>query len=193
MRVGTDSYVREAIGAIQNKVGALLRSPVLRNILGQPTAKFDVRQVMDREQIFIANLAKGQIGEEESRLLGALLVTKFQLAAMSRADIPEEERKDFYLSIDEAPNFINPSFVEILSEARKYRLCLTIAHQYLDQLKDRGNDEVLKAVFGNVGTLISFRIGSNDATDLAKEFAPKITDQDLLDLPRYQFLYQIDD
>ncbi len=183
----TDSYVQEAIGSIQNKVGALLRSPILRNILGQPTATFNVRQIMDEQQIFIANLAKGQIGEEESRLLGALLVTKFQLAAMSRADTPEEERKDFYLSIDEAPNFMTPAFTSILSEARKYRLCLTLAHQYIEQL----TPEIQKSIFGNTGTLLAFRLGADDAEVMEKEFAPQIEVQHLLDLPKYHFYIKL--
>ncbi len=188
----SENYQREAVGAVQNKVGALLRNPILRNILGQPTAKFDLRYVMDNRQIFIANLAKGKIGEDEARLLGSLLVTKFQLAAMSRADIPEEERVDFGLVIDEAHNFLTPAFASILSEARKYRLCLMLAHQYVDQLKDKASqDQVFNAVFGNIGTLVAFRPGAADAEFLAKEFAPQIGEQDFLDLPRYHFYIKL--
>ncbi len=165
-----DSYDRkfaqEAIAPIQNKVGQLVMSPAIRNILGQVRSKIDFRFMMDRKKIFIANLSKGRLGEDKANLLGAVLVTKFQLAAMSRATMPESERKDFLLSIDEFQNFSTDSFASILSEARKYRLCLTLSHQYMDQLRD----EIRKAVFGNVGSIISFRVGPTDASFLEQEF-----------------------
>jgi type IV secretory pathway TraG/TraD family ATPase VirD4 len=136
---------------------------------------------MDQKKIIILNLSKGRIGEDASSLLGAMIITKIQLAAMSRVDIPEEDRNDFYLYVDEFQNFATDSFANILSEARKYRLCLTIAHQYIEQL-----GEVVKpAVFGNVGTIICFRVGAEDAEFLEKEFIPTFIIDDLVNLPKY--------
>lgn len=159
-------FLREAIAPIQNKVGQLLMSAPIRNILGQVRSRIDLRYVMDHRKIFIANLSKGLLGEDKANLLGALLVTQFQNAAMCRAEIPEEERADFHLIIDEFQSFATDSIISILSEARKYRLCLTLAHQYLDQLPEG----VAEAVFGNVGTLIAFRVGEKDAAVLSREF-----------------------
>ncbi|MBI1175801.1 type IV secretion system DNA-binding domain-containing protein [bacterium] len=159
-------FMNEAVAPLQNKVGQLVMSPLLRNILGQVRSRFDARFIMDNRRIFIANLSKGRIGEDKSNLLGSLLVTHFQLAAMSRADIPEDNREDFFLVIDEFQNFATDSFASILSEARKYRLCLTLSHQYLGQLRQ----EVGDAVFGNAGSMISFRIGQADASVLEREF-----------------------
>lgn len=172
---------QEAIAPVQNKVGQFLTAAPIRNILGQVKSKVDLSLVMSRRQIFIANLSKGEIGEEQANLLGSLLVAKFQLAATGRATIPEVRRKDFHLYIDEFQNFTTTAFASILSEARKYRLCLTLAHQYIDQLPD----DVKKAVFGNVGTLISFRVGARDARVLEPEFSPKVTASDLVGLERY--------
>lgn len=159
-------FAQEAIAPIQNKVGQLLMSPAIRNILGQVRSKIDFRFMMDDRRIFIANLSKGRLGEDKANLLGAVLVTKFQLAAMSRSTIAETDRKDFFLSIDEFQNFSTDSFAAILSEARKFRLCLTLSHQYMDQLRD----EIRKAVFGNVGSIVSFRVGPTDASFLEEEF-----------------------
>lgn len=159
-------FLREAIAPIQNKVGQLLMSPPIRNILGQVRNRIDIRYVMDHRKIFIANLAKGLLGEDKSNLLGALLVTQFQNAAMSRAEIPEEERADFHLIVDEFQNFATDSVISILSESRKYRLCLTLAHQYLDQLPEG----VAEAVLGNCGTFVAFRVGETDAAVLSREF-----------------------
>jgi hypothetical protein len=159
-------FLQEAIAPIQNKVGQLLMTPHVRNILGQVRTRMDARFMMDRRRIFIANLAKGRLGADKSNLLGALWVTQFQLAAMSRADVPESERRDFHLYVDEFQSFVSDSFVPILSEARKYRLCLTLAHQYLAQVKT----EILDAVMGNVGSLVAFRVGPADADVLAKAF-----------------------
>ena len=173
-----EQYMREAVGAIQNKVGQFSSNPLIRNIIGQVESSVDMRKIMDEEKIFIINLSKGKVGEENSRLLGAMLVTKLYLAAMSRVDIPESERKDFYLYVDEFQNFPTESFANILSEARKYRLDLTIAHQYIAQMEE----EVQHAIFGNVGTMICFRVGAEDAELLEKEFMPEIVIQDLVNL-----------
>ena len=159
-------FLQEAIAPIQNKVGQLLMSPVTRNILGQVQSTIDARFMMDRGKIFIANLSKGRLGEDKSNLLGALLVTQFQLAAMSRADVPESTRRQFSLFVDEFQSFSSDSFTSILSEARKYRLGLILSHQYIAQV----DPEVRDAVFGNVGSLISFRVGQSDAEALEKEF-----------------------
>ncbi len=160
------AFLAEAIAPIQNKVGQLLMAAPLRNIFGQVRSTFDFRFMIDRERIFIANLSKGKLGEDKANLLGSLLVTEFQLAAMRRAAIPEEERKDFFLFVDEFHNFSTDSFAGVLSEARKYRLCLTLSHQYIEQLQP----EIRNAVFGNVGSIVSFRVGNTDADVLANEF-----------------------
>lgn len=159
-------FLQEAVAPIQNKVGQLLMSPHLRNILGQVRSRIDARFMMDNKRVFIANLSKGKLGADKANLLGALLVTQFQLAAMSRADVPEEERQDFHLYVDEFQSFASDSFIPILSEARKYRLCLTLSHQYMGQLKP----EILDAVLGNVGSLVSFRVGHEDAKALEMAF-----------------------
>ncbi len=161
-----DRFRREAIAPIQNKIGQLLMAPPIRNILGQVKSKIDPRFMMDDGRILIANLSKGRIGDDKANLLGAVLVSVFQAAAMSRADVPEGERTDFHLVVDEFHNFATDSFAAILSEARKYRLCLTLSHQYLNQLPDT----IREAVFGNVGTLVSFRVGKADAGVLAESF-----------------------
>ena len=183
----TQRYEVEATAAIQNKVGQFISAPIIRNIIGQTQSKIDMREVMDKEKILILNLSKGRIGEENSRLLGALLVTKLQLAAMSRVDIPEEKRKDFYLYVDEFQNFATESFVNILSEARKYRLNLMLGHQYIAQMEE----EVRDAVFGNIGTLIVFRVGADDAEYLEKEFAPDFAAQDLVNLAKYNIYIKL--
>jgi len=156
----------EATAPIQNKVGQLLASPSLRNVLGQVRSRFDARYMMDKGRIFIADLSKGKLGEDKSCLLGALLVTQFQLAAMSRSFVPENERREFFLYVDEFQSFTSDSFISILSEARKYGLCLTLSHQYIDQLRP----EIRDAVFGNVGSMVSFRVGQRDAEILEREF-----------------------
>ncbi len=162
----TARFLQEAIAPVQNKVGQLVMSPVARNILGQIRSRIDARFMMDNRRVFIANLSKGRLGEDKSNLLGSLLVTQFQLAAMARVDVPERSRPDFFLFIDEFQNFATDSFAAILSEARKYRLCLTLSHQYLGQLRE----EIRDAVFGNVGSLVAFRVGHADAFVLAREF-----------------------
>lgn len=182
-------FVREAIAPIQNKLGQFLMNPPIRNILGQVKSKIDFRFMMDTGRVFIANLSKGKLGADKANLLGSLLATQFQLAAMSRSDIPEAERQDFHLIIDEFHNFTTDSFAAILAEARKYRLCLTLSHQYLDQL----SPEVRSAVFGNTGTMITFRIGHTDAELLAKEFANTFIPGQFVELDRYQiFIRQLE-
>ena len=179
-----ERFRREAIAPIQNKVGQLLLSPVIRNIVGQVQGKVSVPFVMDNERIFIANLAKGQIGHDKANLLGSLLVTQFQLAAMARSRQPEAERRDFYLFVDEFQNFATESFTSILAEARKYRLNLTLSHQYIAQLSPTVRD----AVFGNVGSLVAFRVGHADAEHLFGEFGKEFRQEQFIDLPRYETL-----
>ncbi len=168
----------EAVAPIQNKVGQFLTNPLIRNIVGQTKSAINIRKAMDDQKILIMNLSKGLIGEDTSALMGAMLITRLQLAAMSRVNIPEEERKDFYLYVDEFQNFATEAFANILSEARKYRLNLILAHQYITQMKE----EVRDAVFGNVGTTVCFRVGAQDAEFLEKEFAPEFNVQDLVNL-----------
>ena len=168
----------EASAAIQNKVGQFISNPLIRNIIGQSKSSFDIRDLMDKKKIFLMNLSKGRIGEENSRLIGAMLITKIYLAAMSRVDISENEREDFYLYVDEFQNFANESFKDILSEARKYRLNLILAHQYIAQMEESIRD----AVFGNIGTLITFRVGAYDAETMESEFAPEFEIQDIVGL-----------
>ncbi len=180
-------YEVEATAAIQNKIGQFISVPLIRNIIGQVKSSLDMRKIMDEKKILIMNLSKGKIGEDSSTLLGALLITKIQLAAMSRVDTPEEEREDFFLYVDEFQNFATESFVTVLSEARKYRLSLILAHQYIAQMEESVRD----AVFGNVGTIVSFRIGAEDAEFLEKEFAPEFTAQDLVNLPKYHIYLKL--
>ncbi|MEK7062816.1 MAG: type IV secretory system conjugative DNA transfer family protein, partial [Patescibacteria group bacterium] len=169
------------IPAIQNKIGQFTSNPLIRNIIGQPKSSFDIRKVMDEKKILIVNLSKGLVGEGNANLLGSMLVTKIYLAAMSRADSDSRELKklpNFYLYADEFQSFANKSFADILSEARKYKLSLNITHQYIEQMAE----EVRAAVFGNVGTMIAFRVGSYDAEVLEKEFAPVFVMEDIVNL-----------
>ncbi|XOB41378.1 MAG: CxxC-x17-CxxC domain-containing protein [Candidatus Nealsonbacteria bacterium] len=191
----TQRYEVEATAAIQNKIGQLISNPLIRNIIGQVKSKLNMRKMMDERKIFIANLSKGRIGEENSRLLGALLVTKLQLSAMSRVDIPEKEREDFFLYVDEFQNFATEAFADILSEARKYRLSLTLANQYMAQLEEMTalgrSTKVRDAVFGNVGTFVVFRVGAEDAEYLEKEFVPEIIAEDLVNLAKYNIYIKL--
>ena len=182
-----ERFRREAIAPIQNKLGQFMLNPVIRNILGQVKCKVSFPFIMDHQRLFIANLSKGKIGHDKANLLGSLLTTQFQLAAMRRADQPEDERRDFYLFIDEFQNFTTDSFAAILAEARKYRLCLTLSHQYVDQIPP----PIRQAVFGNVGTLFSFRVGNMDAEVLQKEFANEFAAQQFVDLERFQVFGRI--
>jgi len=180
-----DKFRKEAVAAIQNKVGQFLSSYVIRNIVGQPKSTIDMREIMDKKKILIVNLSKGRIGEDAMRLLGGMIVTKIQLAAMGRVEIPEEKRADFYLYVDEFQNFATESFANILSEARKYRLNLILAHQYINQLIFDGNTTVRDAIFGNVGTIVTFRVGAEDAEFLEKEFDPIFLMNDIVNLGKY--------
>lgn len=182
-----DKEIATIISPIQNKVGQYLSNAMIRNIVGQPVSTINLRQVMDERKVLLLNLSKGRIGEDASSLLGALMITKIQLAAMSRVDIPEKEREDFYLYVDELQNFATDSFAGILSEARKYHLNLTMAHQYIEQLPE----SLRASVFGNVGTIISFRVGATDAEYLAKEFAPIFNEEDFVNLPKYHIYLKL--
>lgn len=173
-----DKFATEATAAIQNKIGQFISNNLIRNILGQPKSTLDIRKIMDEGKILLVNISRGRIGEDASRLLGALLVTRIQLAAMSRVDIPEPERRDFFLYVDEFQHFATESFANILSEARKFHLGLIMAHQYIKQMEEPVRD----AVFGNVGTIISFRVGAEDAEFLEKWFAPDFMMADIVNL-----------
>jgi len=181
----TDRFTKEATPAIQNKIGQFTSNPVIRNIIGQPKSSFDIREIMDQKKILIINLSKGQIGDTNAQLLGSMLTTRLYLAAMSRADLKKTELNKlppFYFYVDEFQNFANETFAEILSEARKYKLNLIIAHQYIEQMEE----EVKNAVFGNVGTTVSFRVGPFDAEVLETVFTPNFTKEDLVNLGQYQ-------
>lgn len=180
-----DRFAAEAIAPVLNKVGAFTANPIIRNIIGQPKSTFNIREIMDSGKILIVNLSKGLIGEDNAAILGSFLVTKIQLAAMSRSDIPRvENRRPFYLYVDEFQNFATDSFATILSEARKYGLNLTLANQYVSQMAPSVRD----AVFGNVGTLISFRLSADDAPVLRKQFEPQFNSVDLMQLHSRHFL-----
>jgi hypothetical protein len=180
-----DKFVAEAIAPVLNKVGAFTANPIIRNIIGQPKSTFNIRQIMDEGKILIVNLSKGLIGEDNAAILGSFLVTKIQLAAMSRSDIPDvRDRRPFYLYVDEFQNFATDSFATILSEARKYGLNLTVANQYISQMSETVRD----AVFGNVGTMISFRVSADDAPILAKQFEPDFESIDLLQMHNRNFV-----
>lgn len=186
----TDKYVQEATPAIQNKIGQFAGNPLIRNIIGQPKSSFDLRKIMDEKKIMIVNLSKGRVGEGNARLLGSMLVTKIYLAAMSRADESSAtmaKLPPFYLFVDEFQSFADKSFADILSEARKYKLALTMAHQYIEQMEE----EVRDAVFGNTGTMISFRVGAYDADVLEKEFAPVFLAEDIVNLGRFQMYLKL--
>ena len=181
----TEKFQAEAIAPVLNKVGAFTANPVIRNIIGQPKSTFNIREIMDDGKILIVNLSKGLIGEDNASILGSFLVTKIQLAAMSRSDIPDiKDRRPFYLYVDEFQNFATDSFATILSEARKYGLNLTVANQYISQM----SDTVRNAVFGNVGTMISFRVSADDAPILSKQFEPQFESNDLLQMHNRHFI-----
>lgn len=173
-----DKFANEAVAPVLNKVGAFTANPLIRNIIGQPKSRLDLRKVMDEGKILIVNLSRGQIGEDNAGVLGALMVTKIQLAAMSRANVPLEDRRPFYLYVDEFQNFATDSFATILSEARKYALNLTVANQYTYQMPE----EVREAVFGNVGSMVTFRVGAGDAQIIGKYFTPTFEPEDLIKL-----------
>ena len=177
----------EAITPILNKTGIFLSCIPLRNIVGQKTRSFNMQQVLDEGKILIANLSKGTIGEDASAILGSILVTSIQLAALYRVTQSEHERKPFYLYVDEMHSFVSLSFADILAEARKYRLSLFLTHQYIEQL----HEKIRAAIFGNVGTFISFRIGATDAEYVAKEFTPSFDESDFVSLPKYHMYIKL--
>lgn len=177
----------EAVSPILNKVGQFLATATIRNIVGQANSRINIREIMDQEKILVVNLSRGKIGEDNSALLGAMMITKIQLAAMSRADVTADKRPDSFLYVDEFQNFATESFAVILSEARKYNLCLTMANQYVEQM----TDEVKSAVFGNAGTLITFRVGGTDADFLVKEYEPVFDANDLVNLDKFQIYIKL--
>lgn len=187
----SERFEVEATAAIQNKVGQFISNPLIRNILGQPTSAINLRKVMDEGKILVVNLSKGKIGEDNSALLGSMMITRLQLAAMSRVDIREAERRDFYLYVDEFQNFATDSFANILSEARKYRLSLILAHQYIGQLITDASTRVRDAIFGNVGTFVCFRVGAEDAEFLEKEFLPDFSANDFVNLAKYNIYVKL--
>ena len=176
----------EAISPILNKVGQFLVNLPLRNIIGQSRSTFDLKEIMDGKKILIANLAKGKIGEDNTSLLGSLLLTEIWLTALGRAEVPEAQRTPFYLYVDEFHSFITSSFADILSESRKYHLSLTVSHQHLLQI----DEKVRAAIFGNVGSIISFRVGAEDAAYLAREFHP-FKEIDFTNLPNYHIYLRL--
>lgn len=180
-----DQFRNEAIAPIQNKVGQFLSVDIIRNIICQTKSSINLFDIMNQGKILLINVSKGKIGEDNSALLGAMFITKIQMAAMERVRIPEEERADFYLYVDEFQNFVTESFAEILSEARKYRLNLILAHQYIGQLVTDTSTRVRDAIFGNIGTMVVFRVGARDAEFLEKEFAPEFSPEDMVNLPNY--------
>ncbi|MST04071.1 MAG: hypothetical protein EXS49_00675 [Candidatus Pacebacteria bacterium] len=184
-------FRNEAIAPIQNKVGQFLSSSIIRNIVGQTKSTINFFDIMNEKKILLVNVSKGRVGEDNSALLGAMFITKIQLASMERVRIEESEREDFYLYVDEFQNFATDSFASILSESRKYRLDLIIAHQYVGQLVTTASTKVRDAVFGNVGTMIVFRIGAADAEFLLNEFSPEITEEDMVSLPNYNIYLKL--
>lgn len=183
----SEKYATEAIAPVQNKVGQFLSSSIVRNIVAQVKSTINLRRIMDDQKILIVNLSKGRIGEDNMRLLGGMLVTKIQLAAQERQNMKQEDRKDFYCYVDEFQNFANESFASILSEARKYRLNLIVAHQYIEQL----DEKVTPAIFGNVGTLVIMRVGAADAEFMETEFSPTFLPEDLVNLAKYEMYMKL--
>ena len=182
-----DRLKAEAISPIQNKVGQFVTSKMIRNIIGKAKSTVNLQQIMDEGKILILNLSQGKLGEDNAALLGAMIITQIQLAAMNRSFQKEEQRRDFFLYVDEFQNFATTSFIKILSEARKYRLSLTLANQYIDQL----DEPVAKAIFGNVGTLISFVVGARDAHLLTREFSQIYTENDLVSLGKHEIVLKL--
>lgn len=182
-----DRLRNEAISPILNKVGQFVTSPLIRNVVNTTTSSFSIEDVMNQGKILLVNVSQGKLGEDNAALLGAMIITKIQLAAMNRVYMPEEERRDFFLYIDEFQNFATTSFIKILSEARKYRLSLILANQYMAQIPE----EVKDAIFGNAGTMASFILGASDADWMQKEFEAKYTQEDLVSLARYQIIAKL--
>ena len=177
----------EAISPILNKVGQFLSSQTIRNIIGSPVSTVNLETMMNDGKIVLVNLSQGKLGEDNSALLGAMIITKIQLAAMNRVYQAEGDRRDFYLYVDEFQNFATNSFIKILSEARKYRLCLTLANQYVGQIEE----DVQKAIFGNAGSIVSFGVGAADARSLSREFGEKYEEGELVSLGNYQIILKL--
>ena len=177
----------ESISPILNKVGQFLSSKTIRNIVGHPASTVDLENMMNEGKIVIVNLSQGKLGEDSSALLGAMIITKMQLAAMNRVYTAEESRRDFYLYVDEFQNFATQSFIKILSEARKYRLNLTLANQYIGQI----DEDVQKAIFGNAGSIVSFAVGAADARLLTREFGEKYEESELVALGNFQIVLKL--
>jgi len=178
----------DALSTLLNKLGGFLTVPLIRGIVAKETSDIDFRKLMDQRRILLVNPSKGRLGEDNAAFLGALVLLKLQLAAMGRADTPEHKRKDFYVYVDEAQSFVGVQGIDhLLSEARKYRLCLTLSHQYLGQL----DDQMRQAIFGNVGTTVCFAVGPEDASILEKEFSPLFTRQDLVDRPKHHIYLRL--
>jgi hypothetical protein len=172
----------EMLPYLVSKIGRFIENQMVRNIIGQERSGFNFREVMDKKKILLVNLSKGKVGEMNATLLGLIVVTKLQMAALARADMPEADRNDFYLYIDEFQNFVTDSIATILAEARKYRLDLIMAHQYIGQLVQNNDTRVRDAIFGNVGTIVSFRIGVDDSETIAKQLAPVVSEFDVLNI-----------
>ena len=182
-----DKLRAEAVSPILNKVGQFVSSPLIRGVINHPNNSFSIQEIMDQGKILLVNLSQGKLGEDNSALLGAMLITKIQLTAMNRVYMMEDDRRDFFLYVDEFQNFATTSFIKILSEARKYRLCLTLANQYIDQV----DEDVRKAIFGNAGSIVTFLVGASDSALLAKEFGGQYTEEDLVSLGRYQIINKL--
>jgi hypothetical protein len=177
----SDFHKSEVLDYIVSKFGRFVTNRMMRDIIGQSESAFNFRQVMDEGKILLISLAKGKIGEDNSSFLGLILVPKILAAAMSRQDVPQDQRRDFYLYVDEFQNFATPDFGQILSEARKYRLNLTVANQFIGQIEE----DVKNAIFGNAGTIMSFRVGVSDANYLQHEFQPIFNEADLINVERF--------
>ncbi|MEA2089085.1 MAG: type IV secretory system conjugative DNA transfer family protein, partial [Patescibacteria group bacterium] len=184
-KAGGDAALANMVPYITSKLNTFISNDIMRPIIGQQKSAFDLRTIMDKRKILLVNLSKGKIGEMNSYLLGMVLVGKILMSALSRTDIPRNERKDFYLYLDEFQNFITESITVILSEARKYRLNLNIAHQYIGQLSQKQDTSIRDAIFGNVGTIVSFKVGAEDAEFLSKEFAPVFSAYDLVNIDKF--------
>ncbi len=182
-----DKLQKEAIAPIQNKVGQFVTSPLIRRIIGKPKSTISIDEAMDEGKIILANLSQGRLGEDNANLLGAMLITKIQLSAMRRVDKKEHERRPFYLYVDEFQNFATDSFIKILSEARKYKLSLMLANQYMAQIPEH----VRKSILGNAGTIVTFAAGAEDAAVLHKEFAEVFAESDLVNLTNYQIALKL--
>jgi len=183
----SDKLRAEAVSPIQNKIGQFVSSSMIRNIIGNKTSSINLSEIMDEGKILILNLSQGKLGEDNAALLGAMIITQIQLAAMNRSYVKEEDRRDFFLYVDEFQNFATESFAKILSEARKYRLSLTLANQYGDQLEE----EIQRAIFGNAGSIISFVVGARDAYMLTREFAEVYSENDLVSLGKFETVVKL--